>query len=69
MAAARLANVLAEHRPSVVTRSVLRETDTQAHLCGDTAFTFGLLYGQEQQRATTGVGFVSTAFVSHRRRR
>jgi CHAD domain-containing protein len=43
--------LLGEHHDSVVTRSVLRELGVQAHLDGDSAFTFGLLYGLEQWRA------------------
>ena len=43
--------MLGEHQDSVVTRQVLHEMGIQAHLDGDSAFTFGLLYGREQQRA------------------
>lgn len=43
--------VLGEHQDSVVTRQVLRELGVQAHLDGDSAFTFGLLHGREEQRA------------------
>jgi CHAD domain-containing protein len=43
--------MLGEHQDSVVTRGVLRELGIQAHLDGDSAFTYGLLFGQEQQRA------------------
>ncbi len=44
--------MLGDHQDSVVTRAVLRELGVQAQLEGDSAFTFGLLYGVEQQRAT-----------------
>ena len=43
--------ILGEHQDSVVTRQVLRELGVQAHLDGDSAFTFGLLHGHEEQRA------------------
>jgi CHAD domain-containing protein len=52
VAAAKAAQtVLGEHHDSVVTRSVLRELGVQAQLDGDSAFTFGLLYGLEQWHA------------------
>lgn len=51
-AAAKTAQtVLGEHHDSVVTRSVLRQLGVQAQLDGDSAFTFGLLYGLEQWHA------------------
>ena len=43
--------ILGEHQDSVVTRQVLRELGVQAQLDGDSAFTFGLLFGHEEQRA------------------
>ena len=43
--------MLGDHQDSVVTRTVLRELGVQAHLDGDSAFTFGLLHGREEQRA------------------
>ena len=43
--------VLGEHHDSVVTRSVLRQLAVQAQLDGDSAFTFGLLYGLEERHA------------------
>lgn len=45
--------MLGDHQDSVVTRSVLRQLGIQAHLGGDSAFTFGLLYGLEQEHAAT----------------
>ncbi|MFI5956723.1 CHAD domain-containing protein [Cryptosporangium sp. NPDC051539] len=42
---------LGAHQDSVVARRVLREIGMQAHLAGENGFTFGLLYGGEQQRA------------------
>jgi CHAD domain-containing protein len=43
--------ILGDHQDSVVTRQVLRQLGVQAHLDGDSAFTFGLLHGHEEQRA------------------
>lgn len=43
--------ILGDHQDSVVTRRVLRELGVQAHLDGDSAFTFGLLHGHEEHRA------------------
>ncbi|MDN3294714.1 CYTH and CHAD domain-containing protein [Streptomyces ficellus] len=43
--------VLGEHQDSVVARDTLRQLAIQAHAAGETAFTWGLLYGQEEARA------------------
>ncbi|MGW2225729.1 CYTH and CHAD domain-containing protein [Streptomyces formicae] len=40
--------VLGDHQDSVVAREALRTLAIQAHLAGETAFTWGLLYGQEE---------------------
>ena len=45
--------VLGEHHDSMVTRSLLRQLGVQAQLDGDSAFTFGLLYGLEEWHAAT----------------
>lgn len=39
--------VLGDHQDSVVAREALRGLAIQAHLAGESAFTWGLLYGQE----------------------
>lgn len=39
--------VLGDHQDSVVAREALRGLAVQAHLAGESAFTWGLLYGQE----------------------
>ncbi len=49
-AAKTMQTVLGEHHDSVVIRAVLRDLGVQAQLEGDSAFTFGLLYGLEQAR-------------------
>lgn len=40
--------VLGDHQDSVVAREALRALAIQAHLAGESAFTWGLLYGQEE---------------------
>ncbi|MEV7196550.1 CYTH and CHAD domain-containing protein [Streptomyces sp. NPDC093510] len=41
-------SVLGDHQDSVVARDALRALAIQAHLAGESAFTWGLLYGQEE---------------------
>ncbi|GAA2458247.1 CYTH and CHAD domain-containing protein [Streptomyces mauvecolor] len=44
-------NVLGDHQDSVVAREALRTLAAQAHAAGESAFTWGLLYGQEEATA------------------
>ncbi|MFI5659164.1 CHAD domain-containing protein [Streptomyces sp. NPDC051684] len=44
-------SVLGDHQDSVVAREALRDLAIQANAAGETAFTWGLLYGQEQAAA------------------
>ncbi|MFG3494116.1 CHAD domain-containing protein [Streptomyces sp. NPDC047928] len=44
-------NVLGEHQDAVVAREALRTLAIQAHAAGETAFTWGLLYGREELAA------------------
>ncbi|GHD98878.1 CYTH and CHAD domain-containing protein [Streptomyces alanosinicus] len=46
-----LTTLLGEHQDSVMTRLTLRELSTAAHTAGESAFTYGLLYGREEARA------------------
>ncbi|MFJ9749663.1 CYTH and CHAD domain-containing protein [Streptomyces chartreusis] len=46
-----LQNLLGEHQDSVMARRTLRELSAVAHAAGESAFTYGLLYGREEQRA------------------
>ncbi|MFD8377574.1 CHAD domain-containing protein [Streptomyces sp. NPDC059679] len=46
-----LQDLLGDHQDSVVARATLRELAVQAHGAGESAFTFGLLYGREEARA------------------
>ncbi|WP_020136172.1 CYTH and CHAD domain-containing protein [Streptomyces sp. 351MFTsu5.1] len=48
-----LQNLLGEHQDSVMARGTLRELSAVAHAAGESAFTYGLLYGREEQRAAT----------------
>ncbi|GGZ27307.1 CHAD domain-containing protein [Streptomyces inusitatus] len=43
--------VLGDHQDSVVARDALRNLAIQAHAAGESAFTWGLLHGQEQRSA------------------
>lgn len=44
-------SVLGDHQDSVVAREALRALAIQSHAAGETAFTWGLLYGQEEAAA------------------
>jgi CHAD domain-containing protein len=44
-------SVLGDHQDSVVARATLRNLAIQAHVAGESAFTWGLLYGQEEAQA------------------
>ncbi|MGW5677300.1 CYTH and CHAD domain-containing protein [Streptomyces sp. NPDC003860] len=44
-------SVLGDHQDSVVARDTLRDIGVQANAAGESAFTWGLLYGQEQRAA------------------
>ncbi|MEU0303735.1 CHAD domain-containing protein [Streptomyces sp. NPDC006175] len=44
-------SVLGDHQDSVVARDALRTLAVQAHGAGESAFTWGLLYGQEEAAA------------------
>ncbi|MGA5357484.1 CHAD domain-containing protein [Streptomyces purpurascens] len=46
-----LQNLLGEHQDSVMARQTLRELSAVAHAAGESAFTYGLLHGREEQRA------------------
>ncbi|MFF4299978.1 CHAD domain-containing protein [Streptomyces sp. NPDC001601] len=46
-----LQSLLGEHQDSVMAREILRELSAVAHAAGESAFTYGLLHGREEQRA------------------
>ncbi|MFF3338044.1 CHAD domain-containing protein [Streptomyces flavidovirens] len=47
-------SALGAHQDSVVARETLRILGAQAHAAGETAFTWGLLYGREEAAAEAG---------------
>ncbi|SES45238.1 CHAD domain-containing protein [Streptomyces sp. yr375] len=47
-----LQSLLGEHQDSLMARVTLRELSAVAHAAGESAFTYGVLYGREEQRAT-----------------
>lgn len=50
----KVQSLLGDHQDSVVAREALRDLAIQAHAAGETAFAWGVLYGQEQAAATEG---------------
>ncbi|AWT43232.1 MULTISPECIES: CYTH and CHAD domain-containing protein [Streptomyces] len=46
-----LQGLLGDHQDSVMARDTLRDLADQAHAAGESAFTYGLLYGREERRA------------------
>ncbi|GGM93094.1 CYTH and CHAD domain-containing protein [Streptomyces fuscichromogenes] len=46
-----LQSMLGEHQDSVMARETLRELSAVAHAAAESTFTYGLLYGREEQRA------------------
>ena len=46
-----LQSLLGEHQDSVMAREALRDVATQAHAAGESAFTYGVLYGREERAA------------------
>ncbi|MGW7382590.1 CYTH and CHAD domain-containing protein [Streptomyces sp. NPDC054794] len=46
-----LQSLLGDHQDSVMARQTLRELSAVAHAAGESAFTYGLLYGREERRA------------------
>ncbi|MFI2200989.1 CHAD domain-containing protein [Streptomyces sp. NPDC020192] len=46
-----MTTLLGDHQDSVMARRTLRELSSVAHAAGESAFTYGLLYGREEARA------------------
>jgi hypothetical protein len=44
-------SALGDHHDGVVARAAIRDLGVEAHMAGENAFTFGLLYGQDACRA------------------
>lgn len=51
-----LQGLLGDHQDSVMAREALRDIAFQAHQAGESAFTYGLLYGREERRAELAEG-------------
>ncbi|MFF4485118.1 CHAD domain-containing protein [Streptomyces sp. NPDC001544] len=51
-----MTQLLGDHQDSVMARQALRELSAVAHAAGESDFTYGLLYGREEQRAATVEG-------------
>ncbi|MEU1024161.1 CHAD domain-containing protein, partial [Streptomyces sp. NPDC005904] len=62
-------SVLGDHQDSVVAREALRALAVQAHLAGESAFTWGLLFGQEEAAATDSERALPGAWAEASRRR
>ncbi|MET9380466.1 CYTH and CHAD domain-containing protein [Streptomyces sp. NPDC002928] len=45
--------LLGDHQDSVMARGTLRELSAVAHAAGESSFTYGVLYGREEQRAAS----------------
>ncbi|MFJ4929571.1 CHAD domain-containing protein [Streptomyces sp. NPDC088736] len=46
-----LQSLLGDHQDGVMAREALRDLAAQAHAAGESAFTYGVLYGREERRA------------------
>jgi hypothetical protein len=47
----KVQSVLGDHQDTVIARPVVRELGMAAHLTGENAFSYGLLYQREADRA------------------
>ena len=47
----KLQSVLGQHQDAVIAQQVERELGMSAHLAGENAFTYGLLYDRDDQEA------------------
>ncbi|MFI6334518.1 CHAD domain-containing protein [Streptomyces sp. NPDC050535] len=47
-----LQTLLGDHQDSVMAREAVLDLGARAHAAGESAFTYGVLYGREEQRAT-----------------
>ena len=47
----KVQTVLGDHHDAVVARGTVREIGVQAHLAGENAFSFGVLYERDSQLA------------------
>ena len=59
-----LQTLIGEHQDSVMARQTLRELSAVAHAAGESAFTYGVLYGREEQRAAKAEAEVPEVWAS-----
>jgi CHAD domain-containing protein len=58
-----LQSLLGDHQDSVMTRGTLRELSAVAHAAGESSFTYGVLYGREEQRAAEAEAALPAAWA------
>jgi CHAD domain-containing protein len=58
-----LQSLLGDHQDSVMTRGTLRELSAVAHAAGESSFTYGVLYGREEQRAAQAEAALPAAWA------
>ena len=58
-----LQTLLGDHQDSVMAREALRDLALQAHEAGESAFTYGVLYGREERRAERAEGALPAAWA------
>lgn len=58
-----LQGLLGDHQDSVMTRQTLRELSAVAHAAGESSFTYGVLYGREEQRAAAAEAALPAAWA------
>ncbi|MGW2515933.1 CYTH and CHAD domain-containing protein [Streptomyces sp. NPDC001617] len=59
-----LQTLIGEHQDSVMARQTLRELSAVAHAAGESAFTYGVLYGREEHRAANAEAEVPEVWAS-----
>ena len=65
----KLQSVLGEHQDAVIARGAIRELGMGAHLAGENAFSYGLLYDRDDQTAARMRKQGQRAWRSAKRRR
>ncbi|MFK4151705.1 CHAD domain-containing protein [Streptomyces fungicidicus] len=59
-----LQGLLGDHQDSVMARRTLRELAAVAHAAGESAFTYGILYGREEHRAALAENALPEAWAA-----
>ncbi|MET7603001.1 CYTH and CHAD domain-containing protein [Streptomyces avermitilis] len=63
-----LQKLLGDHQDSVMSRDALRDLAEQAQAAGESSFTYGVLYGREEQRAAADENALPKAWKKARRK-